>query len=382
MFTEKSGFVSNQLMWQNILADLVAGGFTLISVNGTLSSAVPTDGKLTSFVVAPSDSVDPLVKDQPWRLAIKVAPNSTRMYAASPAQISDLGVVSKTGTVRIAALVTAPSYSGAIGSRTQYSGTTTTTVKDADGNDTFESYFWHRGLGVQGSASGNTPQLTGTMAYPDGSVDSLIFSDFEAIPMSYSLSISGHGFALHTRIEGQDNIGCRQAWVVIQRAINSDGTVVKTGKAPLFAMFSTNGGGAPDNNSIVYQGNGSEFASFSEISRFTVRESDVNAPTRPVSAWKHTADATAVINPLQQVAFSETNQFDFRLPQGFNTQRYSYPYEMDMVGYASADVISNGTEIEATVYGEAAPRKYKALSANSPNNTGMRLFLLSQGGGV
>ena len=118
-----------------------------------------------------------------------------------------------------------------------------------------------------------------------------------------------------------------------------------------------------------------------------MRESDVNAPTQPVNAAVHSADATAVINPLQQVAFSENNQFDFRLPQGFNTQRYSYPYEMDMVGYASADVISNGTTIETQVYGETDGdepklRKYKALSANSPKNTGMRLFILTEGGGV
>ncbi|MEG0374427.1 MAG: hypothetical protein RR672_02235, partial [Raoultibacter sp.] len=59
------------------------------------------------------------------------------------------------------------------------------------------------------------------------------------------------------------------------------------------------------------------------------------------------------------------------------------PYEMDIVGYASADVISNGTLIDVQVYNEmeddtTTPKKrtYKALTANSPNNTGMRIFFL------
>jgi len=112
----------------------------------------------------------------------------------------------------------------------------------------------------------------------------------------------------------------------------------------------------------------------------------VNAPTIPAPAHVHSADSSAVINPYQMVPFSEDNHFDFRLPQGFNTQRYSYPYEMDVVGYASSDVISNGTTIDVQVYnetvdgqpsGDPLKRQYKALTANSPNNTGMRIFFLA-----
>lgn len=396
MFIEKTGFVSNQALWKSILTDLIANGFDLISANGALATTVPST-KLDSFVIKPKVAVDPLFDVQPWRIAVKCYPVSTRMYTGAPEQISDLGDIARVGQVPFSASALKPNYAGAIGSR--FMTLNNAVPQDADGNDINEVCFWHRGVD---SATGvNATAYAGTMSFSSdtavgGTVnqtngESLIRSDAAATPFTYSLAISDHGIALHIRIEGQDDAGCRHAWVVIQRAINSDGTIVKTGKAPLFCMFSVNGGGSPTNDQPLnvarstISGLNTNLAY--SIQRFTVRESDVNAPTQPVNAAVHSADAFAVINPLQQVAFSENNQFDFRLPQGFNTQRFSYPYEMDMVGYASADVISNGTTIETQVYGETANgqpklRKYKALSANSPKNTGMRLFMLTEGGGV
>ena len=400
MFIEKTGFIDNQVLWKSILSDLVANGFDLISANGALATQVPST-KLDSFVVKPKNTVDPLIAEQPWRIAVNCFPNSTRMYAGAPEQISDLGIVAKVGQVPFTSATIKPNYSGVIGSR--YMANNVQIPQDADKQDSNEVCFWHRG--IDSTTGVNATAYHGTMGFSSNTAvggtvdqtnaDSLIRADAAATPFTYSLAISDHGFALHLRVEGQDDAGCRQAWVVIQRAINSDGTIVKTGKAPLFCMFSVNGGGSPTNDTplnlarstISGLNTGLAYA----IQRFTVRESDVNAPTPAISASVHSADAMAVINPLQQVPFSENNQFDFRLPQGFNTQRYSYPYEMDMVGYASADVISNGTIIETQVYGEttgegdaAEPklRKYKALSANSPKNTGMRLFMLTEGGGV
>lgn len=400
MFIEKTGFTDNQVLWKSILTDLIANGFDLISANGALATTVPST-KLDSFVIKPKNTVDPLIAEQPWRIAVKCYPLSTRMYAGAPEQITDLGVIAKVSQVPFTAAALKPNYAGAIGSR--YMVNNAQAPQDADGNDSNEVCFWHRGIdsltgvsntiyhGTMGfsSATGITDTVNQTNS------DSLIRADAAATPFTYSLSISNHGIALQIRVEGQDDAGCRHAWVVIQRAINSDGTVVKTGKAPLFCMYSVNGGGSPINDYALnlarstISGLNTNIAY--SIQRFTVREADVNAPTPPINAAVHSADAFAVINPLQQVAFSENNQFDFRLPQGFNTQRYSYPYEMDMIGYASADVISNGTIIETQVYGEttgegedAKPvlRKYKALSANSPKNTGMRLFMLTEGGGV
>lgn len=376
----KSGFTSNLKMWKSILQDLVDNGFKLVSVNGTISSTIPSTD-LQSFVVEATNTIDPIAGtgagQQRWRLAMKGSEKRTQLFCAAPEQISDMGIISKTGAVNIGG-TTINEYAGQIGGRS------TSNQFNASSGDN-EVYFWHRGIANQG----NTTFYAGTMAYPPAttqptgqtSSNSLVFADPEATPFTYHIALSDHGVAIHIQIEGRDSDGCRGAWLVIQRAINSDGTVVVDGKAPLFCMFSVNGGGSMNNNDEVRPVPDSP-GSY-QIMRYTVRESDVNAPTLPAPAHVHSADSSAVLNPYQMVPFSEDNHFDFRLPAGFNTQRYSYPYEMDMVGYASADVISNGTLIDVQVYNEteddgstAKKRTYKALTANSPNNTGMRIFFL------
>lgn len=376
-FIKKTGYINNQTMWKDIVADMIANGFTLVSANGTAGSSLPTVA-LTSFVVEASSTLDPLAgvaNPQRWRIGGKIAPLSTQINVATPEQISDIGTVSKIGQISISN-VGYPILSGSIGKQLKVALAGAVTV-DGDTNSAFNNYFWHRGIAGNSPA---VPAYAGTMAYSTTDTDTLLYADPASTPMSYHLSFSDHGFALHISVEGSDDFGSRQAWFVVQRAINRDGSVVTDGKAPLFCMYSINGGGSNDANTLVAEG----------IQRFTVREKDINAPTVAVSAVQHTGDAFAVINPLQQVAFSEDNKFDFRLPQGFGTHRYSYPYELDMVGYASSDVISNGVEIDVQVYNEVdtqtppQPKKrtYHALSANSPKNTGMRIFLLAAGGGV
>lgn len=377
-FVKKTGYINNQTMWKDIAADLIANGFTLVSANGTVSSSLPSV-TLNSFVVEATSTVDPLAgngpDDQRWRISVKTAPLSTRINVATPDQISNTGTIAKIGQQNISSGVQQPIYSGAVGKRLAAS-IGSGNSEDLDKNSTYDAYFWHRGIDNSSSTS-STPAYAGTMTFSNTDQNSLIYTDPASTPMTYHLAISDHGVALHISIEGADDLGHRQAWFVIQRAINRDGTIVDEGKAPLFCMYSVNGGGSTDGNTLDPLG----------IQRFTVREDDVNAPAASVSAVQHSGDAFAVINPLQQVAFSEDNKFDFRLPQGFGTHRYSYPYEIDMLGYASADVISNGVSIDVQVYGEmdgATPkkRKYRALSANSPKNTGMRIFLLESGGGI
>lgn len=376
----KSGFTSNLKMWRSILEDMMANGFSLVSYNGTIASTLPSTD-LSAFVLEATNTIDPLAGTGPgkqrWRIAMKGTEKRTNLFCAAPEQISDTGTVAKTGTAAVTSSGI-PEYAGQIGAR--YNGITGGSAGDND------VCFYHRGI----SGPSNSVYYGGTMAYPTNATtntagqqntDSLIWADPEATPFTYHLSFTDHGFALHIAVEGRDSDGCRAAWLVVQRAINSDGTVVVEGKAPLFCMFSVNGGGSINNDIEVRPATNSP-GSF-QIMRYTVRESDVNAPTIPAPAHVHSADSSAVLNPYQMVPFSEDNHFDFRLPAGFNTQRYSYPYEMDMIGYASADVISNGTEIDVQVYNEteedgSTPKKrtYKALTANSPNNTGMRIFFL------
>jgi hypothetical protein len=88
------------------------------------------------------------------------------------------------------------------------------------------------------------------------------------------------------------------------------------------------------------------------------------------------------MNARQQVAISENNKYVITFPNGLNTSRYAYTHELDMIAYTSADVVSEGTNVPITVYGEGTPRIYKAMPSNGPNNTGMRMLVLVSGGGI
>ena len=421
-YVKRTGFIDNQKMWASIFADMKGNGFTAVSVDGKEGAMIQPDiTSVSTFVVDAAAGVDPLSTEQPWRFCAKVTADSTKLYAATKNQISNLGEVS---VLNVLNPDTASSEggpfkieSGAIGtyvvSQAPYQGTVA--AKDVG------RFFYHRGTildnkpSLPGSMvfheryrvneqqrSGSNPPVFTVVAKEFFDVDrvgeiamrdmdsvhetdarrksynsALQFADYASTPMSYVLSISDHGIALCTWIEGRDEDGCRFNWFVIQRAINKDGTVVKTGLAPLFCVFSSNGGG-------------SETASFLDprgIQRFTVREADMNAPSVPVSAVIHSADASAVINPLQQTCLSETGEYDFKLMQGLSTHRHSYAYEIDMVGYSSADVISHDTDLQVQVYNEVdeggavKKRTYHALNANGPKNTGMRIYLLKSGGG-
>lgn len=381
IFTHATGFDDQRKLYRAIAQDLVKGGMALVSVNGdntqTDPANIPED--VATLVLAATPTMDPVADDQPWRLCFKMTKDTVRAYAATPLQILDDGTISVSGkgTVTQAGSGNAPDvsvsfpfYSGTIGNyRPEVTGVGTT-PEDVAQRDT---YFYHRGRIDKG-----VTLAKGSMQFAvDPNPANLSLADQSATPFSYAVSVSAHGIAVVTNVEAQDDLGCRQNWFCIQRAINPDGTVVVTGKAPLFCMYSCYGGGSADANTVVPLG----------IMRFTVRESDLNAPAPATSAVVHTPDSNAVMNPIQQVTFNENNRYDFRFPAGLNTHRHSYPYEIDMIGYGSADVSSQRISIEVQVYGETKDgqpllRKYRAQAANCPRNTGMRLFLLEQGGGI
>ena len=381
IFKQATGFDDQRKLYRAIAQDLVQGGMVLVSVDGDSSRTDPANipEDVATLVLAATPTMDPLADDQPWRLCFKLTKDTVRAYAATPLQILDDGTVSVSGKNTISAGGTPgvpassaafPFYSGTIGNyRPEVAGTGTTPTDIAQR----DTYFYHRGL------IGDKDVLAkGSMQFAvDPNPANLFLADQSATPFSYAVSVSAHGIAVVTNVEAQDDLGCRQNWFCIQRAINPDGSVVVTGKAPLFCLYSCYGGGSADANTVVPLG----------IMRFTVREADLNAPAPATSAVAHTPDSNAVMNPIQQVTFNENNRYDFRFPAGLNTHRHSYPYEIDMIGYGSADVSSQRIGIEVQVYGEVNGgqpllRKYRAQAANCPRNTGMRLFLLEQGGGI
>lgn len=181
-------------------------------------------------------------------------------------------------------------------------------------------------------------------------------------PMSYHLAITDHGIFLAVW-EGSmaDASGEKFSWICVQRPVDRDtGEVITTGKAPVFCV-----------NSV---GN--------NIRRFVVRESDRFDSTEAVSAVKDGPDYAAIINDKLQVGVSEDNTYVVNFPSRLNTPRYAYTYELDMIGYTSASVVANETDIPVKIYGEQDERIYYGMFANKENNNGMRIVALQSGGGI
>ena len=106
--------------------------------------------------------------------------------------------------------------------------------------------------------------------------------------------------------------------------------------------------------------------------KFVVCEADVHRPSLIVPADQNTEDSNSVLNSTRQVATSEDNKYVITIPKGLNTTRYAYTYELDMIGYTSADVIGEGTEVDLPLY--ESSYRFRALAANRQRNTGMRIL--------
>lgn len=332
---ERNNYVSVQKLGKDLADLLIANGFSLVAVNGSSTNPTPSDST-TSYVFAPTASVDPV--DQEWRLVMDATDDQggyLRFWAVHSTQITD--------TFTVAANATG-SQSGHMFLNNKVDDPNTKFMCRADSN-------WS--------------------CFNIGGVDP------RAIPISFRLSISDHGISFFIWAESFDKAGDCFSWFTIQRPVQKDGTVVTTGKSPLFCVFATSGGGSTDiadSENIDAVENG--------ILQFVVYETDINAPTRPESAVKVGPDSRAIINPLQQVALSEENKYIVFFPQGINTQRYAYAYELDMIAYTSADVISQNQVVPIGMYDEGTNREYVGMQANFPKNTGMRIMCLTKGAGI
>lgn len=341
---ERNGYNSLQDMGFDIVTDLVqSGAFQVEAVDKLAQSSFTRIN--SEYVLRPTTAVDPLAgeTEQPWRLVIEFSDtaNYINIWVLTPIQISR-------------ALEVAEYASGQEAGRLNKDNSSQT---DQPGNRYFE----------------RDPSNSIWSCYADISAE-----DVEAIPLSYHLTVTDHGIFLGTWAESFDSAGDCFNWFLVQRPVDCEtGAIIVDGKAPLMCVFSQYG----NPNDIELAEISDPFIQTS-IMYFTVRENDINMPTPPVSAVIPTADSFPLINPLQQVALRENGNFSTRFLHGFCTARHIYDYKLDMICYTSADVLSQYSKPSFTVFGEPLPRRYKALQANFPNNTGMRILVQDGGQGI
>lgn len=374
---ERYGFGTIDAIAKSIIADMLASGFTQLYPEGG------ADAKAFTLVAGPT--VDPLAETQPWAVKFMWDKGADgTVPAATSGGVLDVMIA----TPRQFSATSQATYERFYGNSQAWDASINGSSKDV--------------VGLVGTALyRRSPTGTGTPK-PVGFSDRtfidrtrLATADGFAYPMSYRLSVSSRGFALFVWEEGHEREANLFSWVMAQRPVdNKTGQVYTTGKAPVHCVYGLMNN-FQENPSWTDRG-------LYNIRRFIVRESDINVPyplgnvarssaqdlpnenslCMGVVATHDTRDYNAIINAAQQVSISEANKYILTFPNGLNTARYAYPHELDMIAYTSADVVAQGTIVPVTVYGEAQPRKYAAMCANGPNNTGMRILMLVEGGGV
>ena len=369
----RHGFKSAGTLMVAVIDDMLANGFTFA---GTGAYVKPVGASVEKFstTLEAGPTVDPLnplvpgaTPNQAWRINFTVYDNATAGIVVGPdTQLPNGGGL----PVIINELIknettTYGGYVGTVGQRYTRMGETLTA----------NERFWFTTLNdirpsrwpTQGfiNRSGRTwvgfNNDPGTPSAPIPPVDPT--KDLgSAYPLSYYLAITNRGVFLSVWEGGaSDADGNYFSWMCVQRPVDRDtGATIVAGKAPVFCVSSV--------------GN--------DITRFVVRESDILRATFPVSAVVDTIDNAAIINDKVQVAVSEDNQYVVSFPSRLNTSRYAYTYELDMIGYTAATVVSQNTEIPLTLYNEGTPRNYVALHANQKNSNGMRIVALVKGGGI
>lgn len=184
------------------------------------------------------------------------------------------------------------------------------------------------------------------------------------IPMSYALTVSDHGISVAMWEEATDQYdakGHRHSWFVAQRLVDKE-----TG-APLVDQAESH---AP--LACLY---GIQNQTVNATRYFVVRESDVHRPSEDLDATLNTRDSVALVNPLEQISVTENYEYVVTVPSGLNTQRYMYLEEMDLMGYCSADIISQDGIAELSMYEDGTKKRYKGLRATGAYNTGLRMLM-------
>lgn len=377
----KEGFATAGKITLDVIDTMLANGFTpIFPVDGTGAYVKPSGAAAEKFVVVleAGGNVDPLnktevAKKQPWRVSFNVSDTATLgIFVGSDSALPSDGRL--------------PYLTQSIAE----GGTTTTRIIGAKGivgddytppklSASAPAYFASANLPAsfmphwknvtEGFINRKARVWVDVATITTGGQESVPVAPADptkdissTFPMTYYLAITDRGFFLSIWEGASANMsGTNFSWLLVQRPVQRDtGAVVVDGKAPVFCV-----------NSVGNQ-----------INRFVVRESDVVDASAIVRADVDSKDCTAIINSKKQVGVSENNQYIVNYPSRLNTPRYAYTYELDMIGYASATVISSTTEVPQRLYGEQTDRTYIGMHSNQPQNNGMRLLALKAGAGI
>jgi hypothetical protein len=340
----------------------------------TMESATIANVKLNMPKSIPASEGLKFIFDQlqPWRLAFDIKENTTykasgpqtlNVYAATPVQLQDNGNISAIW----------------LGNTTGTGTATTTTYSKTDI------------AGIMGDLPSGA-QATINPAIPtEGFLNrsARTGTDPEAYPLNYALTMTERGvfFGLWegtwSTLQKKKVVGSGGDnffnWFLIQRPVNRyTGKTLTKGRCPVFCL-----------NSVGYK-----------YWKFIVREEDVLHPSigdkdnireswdfanskvitssasYRVPADANTQDSFALINTTNQVALTEDSKYLVSFIHNLSTPRFRYSEELDMIGQTSADVCMAGNDISIKAYNETGNRVYRALPANNPYNTGLRVAVL------
>lgn len=371
---ERGPFTSATKLVASLIDDMVAHGFTLVSPGTFNSSTATAPYKVT---LEASSTVDPLQADQPWRMVLDVQQEQTAFcYVGTPLTMPNDGSITYFREVVQSSSVKELRPTDVLGNVNYKMGTdevNTSDPKDAAINKT--TLVWTPPTSGSGQPVVDHPEF----GFINRRYRIPTIADGALAPMRYRLSITDRGIWFGIFEEGiSASDGYNFNWVLVQRPVDRlTGETIVDGKAPVWA--------------VAYNAPNLDFPTTSYMFQHVVREKDVLRPysgdlDAPQSLRRRADinqdDSDAIINNVNQVSLSEDGKYIVTFPARLNTARYCYSYELDMIGITSADVVSQDTEVPLTVYGESSPRQYLAMHATSTNNTGMRILVLTQGGGI
>lgn len=385
--TSNSNFVQvRDLNTQNNFNPVIYAGQTVTSTkeNGSIDGSVtvvsvtPT-GPTTANVVLSSNQSLPLptgtpseslhfkfAEVQPWRVAFDVVVNTQNpsagpqqllAYAATPVQLQDNGSIANIWNVTGTSIIDRAGMMGA------------------------------KPTGTNGAPNALNPE--------EGFLNrsARVATNPEVYPLNYSLALTNRGMFFGIWEGTWSTIQKSKAkstsdkdnyfnWFLCQRPVNRyTGQVLTVGRTPVFCVNSVGykywkfvvreedvlhpSVGDPDNSYSKYvtQSNGASIIT------------TVQSPYR-VPADAHTQDSFGILNTTNQIALTEDSKYLVSFLHNLTTPRFRYSEELDMIGQTSADVCMAGNDVSITAYGESGPRIYRALPANNPYNSGLRICVL------